>query len=494
MAASKTLCIVAFDTEDVYYPPEYRIDDIPGWLAGIMSEVGITGTFFVMGEKAAELRERGRTDVLQQMAPHDIASHQQGNRYPLIPQVVENCGWQEGVEAIRAYEDWVREQLSAAFGKDPVGFSRHNNYFAPQHVAVARERGLSHMYMISQLPGSRQALWCAGALTFPLDGQSNFSGFDRIYSRDDLFEERLHALKAFIEKGLAEACEWVLVFGCHPVQVMAREWLEHHALVSGKSRTPRELGWHYRVKPREEEARAQANFRRLCTYLKEHPGLEVVGVEEAARRFSEQPAHIGRDALVSYAAELVERQQVVFHRTFSPAELVAALADSLVHDCEAGDLPEQVARRDVLGPTARPAVAQEKDIITRDELVSACRQLLETVAECGHLPANVRAGDQRVGLGQLAVLAAKTYLARARYDRYEQLAVPSVPRYPGTALEIDAWIRRHIGEHWALPLDFSCEAMAEHARLQTWTMKPAWRRPPQGPVTGRDYAARCFLK
>ena len=160
---------------------------------------------------------------------------------------------------------------------------------------------------------------------------------DRIYSRDDLFEERLHALQAFIEKGLAEECEWVLVFGCHPVQVMALEWLEHHALVSGKSRTPQELGWHYGVKPREEEA-------------------------------------------------------------------------------------------------------------------------------------------------------------RARYDRYEQLAVPSVPRYPGTASEIDAWIRQPIGEHWALPLNFSCEAMAEHARLQTWTMEPAWRRPPQGPVTGRDYAARCFLK
>ena len=68
--------IVAYDTEDVYYPPEYGIDDIPGWLAEIMSEVGITGTFFVMGEKARELVDRGRVDVLRKMAQHDIASHQ----------------------------------------------------------------------------------------------------------------------------------------------------------------------------------------------------------------------------------------------------------------------------------------------------------------------------------------------------------------------------------------------------------------------------------
>ena len=109
--------ILAFDAEDIYYPPEYGIDDIPGWLADTMSEVGITGTFFVMGEKAEELMQRGRVDVLEKMARHDIASHQQGNRYPLLPQVVERKSWRDGMEAVRGYEDWVREQIHAAFGK-----------------------------------------------------------------------------------------------------------------------------------------------------------------------------------------------------------------------------------------------------------------------------------------------------------------------------------------------------------------------------------------
>ena len=51
--------MLVFDTEDIYYPPEHHIDDIPGWLAQIMTEVGVTGTFFVMGEKAEEVRRRG---------------------------------------------------------------------------------------------------------------------------------------------------------------------------------------------------------------------------------------------------------------------------------------------------------------------------------------------------------------------------------------------------------------------------------------------------
>jgi hypothetical protein len=42
-------------------------------------------------------------------------------------------------------------------------------------------------------------------------------------------------------------------------------------------------------------------------------------------------------------------------------------------------------------------------------------------------------------------------------------------------------VRRLLGEHWALPLGFGCERIAEHARLQTWTLKPAWIEPPVAP-------------
>jgi hypothetical protein len=118
---------------------------------------------------------------------------------------------------------------------------------------------------------------------------------------------------------------------------------------------------------------------------------------------------------------------------------------------------------------------------------------LQQVENSGHLPANLVAGEGRLGLGQFSLLAARAYLAQARYDRYERLAVPHASRYPRLAFELDAWIRRNIGEHWALPLDFSCESLAEHARLQTWTMKPAWLRPPQGPVVDRDAAPRWPL-
>lgn len=482
--------ILAFDTEDLYYPPQFGIDEIPAWLGRIMAEVGLTGTFFVMGEKAESMRRRGRQDLLDAMRPHDIASHQQGNRYPLLPQVVEGLGWADGVAALGRYEDWVTEQHLQAFGRQPVGLSRHNCYFAPQHVGLAGQRGLPYMYMVCQIPGSVQPLWYAGGLTFPSDDANTYAGFDRIFSRDDQFAAKLEGLQAFVADRLAKGQEWILVFGCHPVQVLARDWLEHHTLGSGVARTPQQVGWLYRVKPRDEEARAQANFRRLCEWLAACDGLEVVGIAEAARLFGAQPERIGRDALIAYARQLCADDRIDFHPTFSPAELVYGIAASLAAAGDAGDLPEEVERRTVLGPTARPAISAHAAPLSRAQLVALCRELVAAAERDGCLPANLPAGQGLLGIGQLALVLARAYLAQARYDRYESLSVAAAPRYPEVAHDLDAWVRRNIGDHWAMPLDFSCEALAEQARLQTWSMEPAWLRPPQGPVEGRPYAGR----
>jgi len=487
--------MLAFDTEDIYFPPEHRVDDIPGWLAEIMTETGIVGTFFVMGEKARTLMERGRTDVLEKMAQHDIASHQQGNRHPLIPELLQDKGWQEGVEAIRDYEDWVKEGLAEAFGKAPVAFSRHNNYFGPQHVAVAGERGLPYMYMVAQLPGSRQPMWYAGALTFPLTNDNFFGGFDAIYSRDELFEARLKQLDEHLRKRLEEGRKWGVVFACHPCRVMTRGWFEHFGLASGMSRTPQDLGWHYDVKPREEENRAKTNFRRLCTFLKTHPDLEVVGISDMAGLYAARPPHVTRDALTFYAAEFARQKAPVFHEVHSPAEMACALAESIICQHEHGDLPETAELRDALGPVERPVIAPEQDVVTHEELVDLCRELLAAVEKDGRLPANLHTADQRVGLSQFALLAARAYLALASYEKYEKLRVGIVPRWPELAFELDGWIRKNIGEHWALPLDFSCDVMAEHARLQTWTMKPAWISLPQGQVVqGENNGPRRLLE
>lgn len=486
--------LFAFDTEDVYYPPESPIDEVPGWLARIMTEEGIVGTFFVMGEKARSLKERGRSTVLQAMAQHDIASHQQGNCHPLVPELAQASDWDTVVAAMREYEDTVRNDLTDAFGCGPAALSRHNNYFAPQHVAVAGERGLPYMYMVMGLPEWQQPLWYAGAVTFPEDDDGFFAGFDMIYSRDELFAAKLAELDSYLERRAAAGCEWSTVFACHPVRVLSRGWLEHYCLASGSSRSPRDLGWRYGVKDAVEIGRAQNNFRRLCRYLKQHEAVEVVGIAEAGRLFGTQPASVGRDALVAYAEHVSAADVPVLHALYSPAELVWGLAASLVQRAEYGDLPEAVERPAVLGPVTRPVTGLEQLFVTGAELTELCRELVAAIRNTGHLPANLHTASARIGIGQFAVVAARAYRAVAGGEEYSRLRLSQGARYPGEARTLDGWVRERIGEHWAMPLDFSCEQLAEHARLQAWTLKPAWVRAPQGPVAdGERAGARVRL-
>ena len=176
------LATLKFDTEDIYYPPEFRIDDIPGWLAEIMTDTGVTGTFCTFGEKARTLKQRGREDVLEAMARHDLVSHLQGNCRPLLTEILADKEWDDGVQAMDEFEDQVAEDFQHAFGRKPVALSRHNMYWAAQHVAVGGRRGIPHMSNLLGVPETEQPCWYAGTLCLPNTVTPGFGGFDRIYS------------------------------------------------------------------------------------------------------------------------------------------------------------------------------------------------------------------------------------------------------------------------------------------------------------------------
>ena len=71
------------------------------------------------------------------------------------------------------------------------------------------------------------------------------------------------------------------------------------------------------------------------------------------------------------------------------------------------------------------------------EMASGSKQMAEAVASQGSLAPNLHTSGARIGLAQLAVLAARGYLAVARYEKYEKLRVPEVPRYPDAAWKVD---------------------------------------------------------
>lgn len=500
-----------FDVEDVYYPHEIGIDDISGWTAEIMSEVGLPASLCVMGAKARSMKKRGREDVLKAMARHELLSHQVDNTHPTLAELLSDKDWDDGIAAVAAYEDQVKEDFLYAFGREPVGLTRHNNQWGAQHVALAGIRKIPYMGNFVGIPGFHQPCWYAGALcldnsiygTAPLGEKPHaygvaltgeFGGFDGYYGCEDAFEKRLADMYPYLDDCAANGYQYIYFFGCHPVAVRARGFLEHYTLAGGKSRTVEELGFLYGVRDRAYEEIAKKNFRRFCEAARDYSGTEIVTATEAAKRFSAQPDDITVDELFSYAKEVVAANRVLLHRTFSPAELLLGLAQSLVAAGTDRPLPDSVKRYDAIGPTTMPTVAFEVITITHERLLKVCSDTIDFVREHGRLPGNLYVDNDRLGIGQLIVIAARAYVAQATHHRYAVLDVPESPRYPDIALNLDSRLRYTHGENPRYDPEMSIEKLVRHAKLQTWSLKPAWQKPPRGKISYRGRIPLADIK
>jgi len=192
----KTPVVICFDVEDYTSPESVGMDDIPKWLAEIMTEEGVTGTFFVIGEKARMMEKRGRKDVLEAMAKHDIGSHTNfGSIHPTVTEILENASWEEGNETMLENETAGFDELEQIFGQRPVNLARHGGSYGPQLIGALSQLNAGYAYSFIHLPGHNM-VWFCNALNF--HGEGDYGSFDNVYYRDDLFDPFQDKRSAYI--------------------------------------------------------------------------------------------------------------------------------------------------------------------------------------------------------------------------------------------------------------------------------------------------------
>ncbi|HUT32421.1 MAG TPA: hypothetical protein VNE39_02990 [Planctomycetota bacterium] len=476
-----------FDVEDTVCPVEARTDDAPAWLAQTMSKAGLRGTFHVLGDKARAMVQRGRLDVLAAMAEHDIGIHTDSNAHPVVPEIVEQCGWDDGVEKLLGYEARAADALKKAFWKAPVATSRHAVFTSPQSHGAAAAMELPYVYSYARWPGYAGPVWYAGALSFPTHtgtpeapGCHLSLGLQAELCHNDAFEEKMRLLREGLDRALAAGVECLSLFVAHPVRIHVKGWTEDELYANGRNRTVAQVGYAYELRAQAELDRARQNFQRFCEYLRARDDIQVVGIARAAELFGQQGATISRDTLLDYCAAKEDAGHPRLHPVFSPAELVVALADALVVGEGRGALPRSVERRDVLGPVEKPVLTPEKPFVSREEFLGLCRELVGQAEETGHLPANLALGDARVGLGSLHAACVAAFRAACSGEQLARMRLQRVPRYPAFAHELDRAMR-WTEECGFLGPEFSADKLCLHARLQTWSLKPARTRIPSGP-------------
>ena len=464
----KAFLVVTFDVEDYISPESEHIDDIPKWLAEIMTEEGVTGTFFVIGEKARSLEKRGRRDVIARMAKHDIGSHTNfGSIHPAVTEELEKAGWQDGVKKMLEQESAGIRELKRIFGVPVTILARHGGSYGPQLVNALGQMKVAYQGSPARMPG-RDVVWFCNALNF----SAQYAGFDDAYYRDDLFEPVFEKLKADLPK-LARTTDVIALFAGHPTKIRAEEFWDLN-FYYGKNTPPSE--WVMpRLRPAETMATAQKNFRRMMRWLKSRDDIQITTYRALTPRFAGQKETLTSGELCDIAGKTLKSRTLAPTEDFSPAEALVALAVSVAEYGRDGALPQNLVTDQPLGPMEMPKARPEISRVKLDDVYRLAREAEAYIRRNSSLPASLSVGKARVGTGSLFALFSAVYLDAGSARLRPEYDVPAFEPYPKTN---EADIIRAVEGYKTWPVhrrDLDMSKIMEFTKLQLWTLKPATR-------------------
>lgn len=462
----KTYVTVVFDVEDYISPVADSVDEIPKWLAETMTEVGVTGTFFVIGEKARSLEERGRQDVIEAMAVHDIGSHTNwGSIHPTVTEILEYADWDMGVLAMLENESVGFEELERIFGVPVNTLARHGGSYGPQLVYALGQMGKGYVYSPVRLPG-KHAVWFCNSLNF----HGDYGAFDDVYYRDDLFNPVFDSLKKNFIADI-EGVDMISFFACHPTKVRATQFWDFNFYEGANPH--RDSLQAPALRPAVSMVTARKNFKRLMQFLKDQEQIEVITISDLMEKFSYQPDYITKRDLKRIAGEISSTGQVVYDDVYSPSEVFAALAQSLQEYSREGKLPGKLQRQSPLGPMAMPPERPGISSLSPEQVFELSTLALETIRNRGYLPSELQAGEGSLGTGSLLQLFSAVYLDITGKKLQESYEVISFDPYPKEHEElIISEVESY--KHWIVHrTDLDMSHLAEMTRMQLWTLKPA---------------------
>ena len=464
----KTPIVICFDVEDYTSPESVGMDDIPKWLAEIMTEEGVTGTFFVIGEKARMMEKRGRKDVLEAMARHDIGSHTNfGSIHPTVTEILENANWKEGNEIMLRNETMGFDDLERIFGQRPVNLARHGGSYGPQLAGALSQLNAGYVYSPIGLPG-HNVVWFCNTLNF--HGEGSYGFFDDAYYRDDLFNPMLEALDSIIPASIADI-DMMAFFANHPSKVRSIQFWDINYY---RGANPGPDQWVTpELRPLESMQTAQKNFRRLIQYLKNRDDIELTTYRELIGRFSFQKDEISKDELGEIARRILKENGAVIDDFYAPTEIFSALAGALNHYMVEQELPEQIRIQRPFGPLEMPIIDPEFESVSSSEALELSKKALEYIKNTNQLPFVLHHQDKLIGTGSLLALFCELYAKIQDSNLPDQIATVSFEAYPSFNEEN---IISEVASCKGWPVhreDLDMSHLVEMTKLQLWTLKPA---------------------
>lgn len=450
--------IFFFDSEDYETPAS---DEGELWWAQALSRHGLTGCFNLVGEEARALRDRGRRDVLEALARHEIGYHSNlHSAHPVHVEYLEGMGWDEGVAKVLEREARGVADVRELTGQHPATYCKPGSNWAPQVLAAMTLLGIP-VFCDSPFewePGL--PLWYCGSLCV-----GYHTSFDRYFKEPDRRERMRRDFRALVEERRKN--DGVLVMYTHPCRLITAEFPSN--FTAGQN-PPRSAWKPAPLRPRSEVEELAADFDDFLGWVARQEDVRVIGYRTLYERLRRRPGWLDRSgvlALLDAAAKPLEARKIQGF-WLSPAEQLGVLLWVAAWVRERGALPDQAPVRPLLGPDRLAATADPGDVEAAELLAAAVEAGLRASAE-GRIPSVVRVGDKILGPGALL-----PSLADAVRNPTGRVTVEPRDELPALARRSD-FAGLHFRRTWSiLPPEFEAPGIIQLAQLQTWSARPAW--------------------
>ncbi|MDA0745656.1 MAG: hypothetical protein O2954_04010 [bacterium] len=488
----KPSIFLCFDTEDPIHP---EADDALLRLANLYRKTGLPACFFMVGEKARILRQRGRKDILDALRPHEIEYH--GNHWFEYPEPALVYGnrdpWDEAVEKALAYETLGLNDIAEITGQFPVATCQHQNNHSPATTHALHQAGIKvwNGGLGAKLNGMGwiMGLFVVGRHSRSISSQGSWGGFQFDPERPNRRPSKMNPdaeLKRFQERfdaQLEQNPSHVVILG-HPTCWALADWWGwyewslpfRHAQTNGAAGPyPHGRNWERGIL--RSAADTDAHFEWTEAAAKWMARRNDIHITTFANVYTEHADPAGLwltgNQIRSAAKWALKRfdHLKVGKTTLSAADLLYVLAQYVEFLMQEHRRPDHLQIRRTLGPVEAVYTPTRPVTFKRADLLLGARQLVHYVNAHGRLPHAVRCHAVDTGPGELLLALAQAIAAERLPDTITVEPTSGVPE----CASMDCFTQPTAGSTHAPP-GYTPDQIALQSRLQSWSYRPAIRQ------------------
>lgn len=454
--------ILAFDTEDFVTP---QSDDALAFLVSELNRCYIPGCFALVGDKARALVERGRRDIIEALADHEIDYHSNDHHFfPPLATTIEPMDWEQGAAWVLAHEARGVGDIENILGVAPVVWAKTDSQWTTQSLYAFEALGMTGYASRHFARDDLRPYWYMNMLSLPYAAMLDHLIVDEGTPRQ-LLKRAVAEFEPLAEKA---GDDGVIVYGTHPCMWVCQTFYDLHN-IKRRGQPPAKRKW--RPAPLLDEQRIQRNrefFTMFLGFLRGRGCRTDTYGHVIGRRIDDRMPWLPQKQLATLARRVRRRlaSTAVGGRSYSCAEILGALGWALAR-FEEGGLSGRIPIRSPLGPIETPRVMTEPLNVCSRAVVGAASKASAYIGEHGRLPSGIDVGGHHFPPAQLLRAAAEAYLSILDTGKACGATLTPGPDCPEDAELLEG---ASISSH-ALPKDYRPERLLEQGRLQSWTLR-----------------------